>query len=300
MYAITGASGNTGAVVATDLLARGHEVRAIGRDARRLQPLAAAGAEPFVADLTDTERLAAAFSGVQAVYAMMPPDLASEDYLAFQNRISESVAAAIERAGVEFVVTLSSVGADKAEGTGPVVGVRRLEERLNQIPGINVLHLRPGYFMENTLPQASIIPITGAASGPLRPDLKLPMIATRDIGVAAAEALSRLDFTGQHTRELLGERDLSMAEAAAIIGEAIGKPSLDYVQTNDEQLRPALIQMGMSGNMADLLLEMAAALNSGHIQALEPRSFHNTTPTSYETFVEEEFLPLYVQRSKAA
>jgi hypothetical protein len=108
------------------------------------------------------------------------------------------------------------------------------------------------------------------------------------------------DFTGHQTRELLGERDPSMAEAAAIIGKAIGEPSLDYVQTNDEQLRPALIQMGMPGNMADLILEMEAALNSGHMRALEPRSPANTTPTSYETFVEEEFLPLYHVRSEAA
>ena len=300
MYAITGASGNTGRVVASDLLKRGHEVRAIGRDARHLRALAAVGAEPFVADLTDPQRLATAFSGAEAAYVMMPPDLASEDYLAFQDRVGGNLAKAIERARVEFVVTLSSVGADKADGTGPVVGVRGLEERLNRIPGINVLHLRPGYFMENTLPQASIIPIAGAASGPLRPDLKLPMIATRDIGAAAAEALSRLDFTGHQTRELLGERDISYAEATAVIGRAIGRPSLDYVQTNDEQLRPALIQMGMSGNVADLILEMAGALNSGHMRPLEARSPANTTPTSYETFVEEEFLPLYQARLQAA
>jgi len=300
MYAITGATGNTGSIVVNHLLMRGEKVRAIGRDVPRLHPLVKLGAEPFAADLTDPRRLAAAFSGAQAVYAMMPPHLASEDYLAFQDRVSETLASAIEQAGVEFVVTLSSLGADKAEGTGPVLGLHHLEERINQIPGIHVLHLRPGYFMENMLPQASIIPITGAVSGPLRPDLKLPMIATRDIGAAAARALSRLDFTGHQARELLGERDLTMAEAAAIIGKAIGKPSLDYVQTNDEQLRPALIQMGMSGNMADLILEMAAALNSGHMRALEPRSPANTTPTSYETFVEEEFLPLYQVRAEAA
>jgi len=54
---------------------------------------------------------------------------------------------------------------------------------------------------------------------------------------------------------------------------------------------PALIQMGMSASMADLLLEMAEALNSGYMRALEPRSAENTTPTSIETFVAEEFVP---------
>ena len=300
MYAITGATGNTGSVVASHLLERGQKVRAIGRDINRLQPLVVRGAEPFAADVTDAARLTQAFSGAQAVYAMIPPSMTSQDYRAYQDHVVEALASAIEKTGVKFVVSLSSTGADKSEKTGPVVGLYHLEQRLNRIPGINVVHLRAGDFMENTLAQTSIISVAGAASGPLRPDLKLPMIATRDIGMFAAEALIRLDFNGKQTRELLGQRDLSMAEATTIIGKAIGKPALQYVQANDEQLRPALIQMGMSGNVADLILEMAAALNSGHMRALEPRSAANTTPTSYETFVTEEFLPLYKRQSAAA
>jgi len=61
-----------------------------------------------------------------------------------------------------------------------------------------------------------------------------------------------------------------------------------------------LIQMGMSGNLADLILEMAGSLNSGYMRALEARSATNTTPTSFETFVAEEFLPLYKQQPAAA
>jgi len=300
MYAITGATGNTGTVVAKHLLTRGQKVRAIGRDVTRLQPLVGLGAEPFTADLTDAARLTKAFSGAQAVYAMIPPSMTSEHYLAYQDRVAEALATAIEKSGVKFVAALSSIGADKTEKTGPVVGLHRFEQRLNRTPGLNVLHLRAGYFMENTLGQASIIPTVGAASGPLRADIKVPMIATRDIGAAAGEALARLDFTGQQTRELLGQRDIGYGEVTAIIGKAIGKPELKYVQGNDEQVRPALMQMGMSRNLADLILEMAAAINSGHMRTLEPRSAANTTPTSYETFVAEEFLPLYKRLLAAA
>ncbi len=293
MYVITGATGNTGNTAARKLLAKGQKVRVISRSAENLQPLEALGAEPFVCDLTDTDSLNEAFAGARAVYAMLPPAMTSDDYRAHQDRISDSLAAAIENAGVEYAVTLSSFGADKSEKTGPILGGHYLEQRFNQINGLNVLHLRPGYFMENTLGQAGIIKQFGVAAGPLRPDLKLPMIATRDIGDAAAESLLKLDFSGQQTRELLGQRDLSMTEAAEIIGKAIGKPDLAYVQLPDEQVRPALIQIGMSPNVADLILEMAAAQNSGHVVALEERSAQNTTPTSYETFVAEEFAPLY-------
>ena len=293
MYVITGAAGNTGNVVARRLLAEGQKVRVVGRSAENLQPLKASGAEPFVCDLMDTESLTTAFAGARAVYAMVPPAMTSQDYRAHQDRISDSIATAMEKAGVEYAVTLSSMGADKSEKTGPVVGQHYLEQRFNQIAGLNILHLRPGYFMENTLAQIGIIKATDVAAGPLLPELKLQMTATRDIGTAAAESLLKLDFNGQQTRELHGQRDISMTEVTEIIGKAIGKPDLAYVHLPDDQVRPALIQIGMSPNVADLILELAAALNSGHIVALEKRSAQNTTATSYETFVTEEFAPRY-------
>src|SRR4030095_7320856 len=126
------------------------------------------------------------------------------------------------------------------------------------------------------------------------------MIATRDIGAAAAEALVKLAFNGQQTREMRGERDLSYSEVATSIGNAIGKPDLEYVQLPDEQLRGALTQMGMSLNVANLILEMAGALNSGYMRQLEKRSPENTTPTSFETFVSEEVVPRYRGKSTTA
>jgi hypothetical protein len=56
----------------------------------------------------------------------------------------------------------------------------------------------------------------------------------------------------------------------------------------------------MSSNVASLILEMAEALNSGHMRALEQRSQRNTTPTSFETFVQEEFLPVFHGQKQAA
>jgi uncharacterized protein YbjT (DUF2867 family) len=299
MYVITGATGHTGSVITRTLLAKGQKVRAIARSADRLQPLARLGAEPFPADVTDTDALVKAFTGAKAVYLMIPPTAKTEDYRAFQDQVSGSFVSAIRQAGVQSVVMLSSFGADKAEGTGPVVGLHVLEEQLNEIPALNALKLRAGYFMENTLSQAGLIQKMGITAGPLRADLQIPIIATRDIGVRAAEELERLDFHGQQTPELLGQRDLTMTEAAAIIGKAIGRPGLTYTQLPDEQVREAMMQLGLSRNVADLLIEMTHAMNSGHMRALEPRSPKNTTPTSYETFVQEEFVPLFEKQKTA-
>jgi uncharacterized protein YbjT (DUF2867 family) len=299
MYVVLGASGNTGHVVAKNLLARGQKVRIVGRNSARLQPLAAEGAEVFIGDLTDAQALTKALTGAESAYVVIPPNLTSSDVRAFQERVSDAIAAAVRKAGVKHVVSLSSIGADKASGTGPVVGLHNLEQKLNRIDGANVLHLRAGYFMENTLPQVGAIRMTGSVVGPLRPDLKLPMIATRDIGAAATDALLRLAFRGKQTQELLGQRDLDYTEAASIIGNGIGKPGLGYIQMPDDQARAALVQMGMSEDFVRLLLEMAGALNSGNMRALEPRAARNSTPTSYETFVAEEFVPAYRQQAAA-
>jgi uncharacterized protein YbjT (DUF2867 family) len=299
MFVVLGASGHTGQVVANHLLDDKQQVRVVGRKPEHLQSLAQRGAEVFSADATDPAALTNAFKGAETAYVLIPPNVTTNDVRGFQERVSDAITAAVRNAGVKHVVALSSIGADKPSGTGPVVGLHNLEEKLNAVDGLNVLYLRAGYFMENTLPQAAVIRMVGNVVGPIKATLKMPMIATRDIGKAAADALSRRDFQGKQTRELLGQRDLDYTEVAHIIGNAIGKPSLGYVQAPNEQLTPALQQMGMSANFVDLLLEMAGALNSGYMKALEPRSEKNTTSTKFETFVEEEFAPAYRQQTAA-
>ncbi len=293
MVAIVGASGNTGGVVAEKLLARGEMVRVIGRNAGRLERLTSKGAEAFIADAADARAMPKAFEGASAVYAMIPPNTSAPDVPAYQRQVSDALTAAIARASVQKAVVLSSIGADKPGKTGPVTGLYHLEQKLEGVAGLDAVYLRAGYFMENLLPQVGVIRNFGMMAGPVRADLPLPFIATRDIGAAAAELLLKADFTGKQPRELLGQRDVTYAEIASIVGKAIGKPGLTYMQLAAEQLRPALLQMGMSGSMADLLLEMAESLNSGYMTALEPRSQSNTTPTSIETFITEEFVPRF-------
>jgi uncharacterized protein YbjT (DUF2867 family) len=299
MYVVMGASGNTGHVVASTLLTRGEKVRVIGRNSAHLQPLASKGAEPFIADVTDSSALAKAFHGADAAYVMIPPNNSSQDPLGYSGRVSDAIVVAVQKAGSKNVVALSSVGAELSTGSGPVVGLHNLEQKLNQITNANVLFLRAGYFMENTLPQVNVVRQMGSVAGPLRPDLKVPMIATRDIGTAAADILLHPTIRGKQTRELLGQRDISYTDVAATIGKALGKPDLKYLQVPDDQFRAILVQMGMSDPMAKLLVEMTNALNAGKMRALESRTQQNATPTSYESFVSEVFVPAYQQQKVA-
>jgi uncharacterized protein YbjT (DUF2867 family) len=300
MYVITGATGNTGSVIAERLLAEGKKVRVVGRDPKRLERFTQNGAESFIADAADAGALTNAFAGAKAVYAMIPPNIASPDVRAHEDSVSDALRFAIEKNAIKYAVVLSSVGADKSHGTGPVVGLHDLEKKLEGTPGLNALFLRPGYFMENLLPQAGVIQSLGSMAGPIKEDLPLAMIASRDIGAFAAEALLKLDFVGKSTQELQGPGEVTFAEVAKIVGSAIGRPDLAYQWVPAAQLKPVLMGMGMSSSMADLLLEMSDALNSGHMKMLELRSQANTTPTTLETFVAENFVPAYREMASHA
>src|SRR5579871_1145527 len=289
MYVITGATGNTGSIVADALLAAGNKVRVMGRDAGRLQRFVRKGAEPFTADLSDAAALTKAFSGARAAYLMLPPAKSRED----QERESDAIAKAVKESGLPYAVHLSSYGAQVPEGTGPVAGLHSSEQKLNAISDLNVLHLRAAYFMENNLAAIGMIRGMGIFGNALLPDLKLPMAATRDVGAYAAQRLWDLDFSGKQTSELLGPRDLSMTEATAMIARGIGKPNLRYEQFPYDQVEQVLTQMGVPPKGAALYIEMYKAINAGVLIQQEPRSPENTTPTSFEQFVQDVFAPAY-------
>src|SRR5258707_2424056 len=296
MHVILGASGNTGSIIASSLLSEGKKVRVVGRDAGRLQRFVRQGAEAFTATLRDAAALAKAFRGARAAYLMLPPAESREE----QERDSDGIAKAVKESGLRYAVHLSSYGAQVPEGTGPVAGLHSSEQKLNAIGGLNVLHLRAAYFMENNLAAIGMIHGMGIFGNALLPDLKLPMAATRDVGAYAAQRLGDLDFSGKQTRELLGERDLSMTEATAMIARGIGKPDLRYEQFPYDQVQQVLMQMGVPPKGAALYIEMYKAINAGILVPQEPRSPENSTPTSFERFVQDVFAPAYHGKAAAA
>ena len=284
MYAIIGATGHIGSRVADILLSKGEKVRVIGRDSGRLQQYVNRGAEAAVGDLQDTSFLTGAFKGAEAVFAMIPPNYTVPNFRAYQDVVGISITTAIGTAGVTHVVNLSSQGADLSRGTGPILGLHDQEIRLDALRGVQVLHLRPTYFMENLLANVPLIHEHGFAGSAVRGDLKFAMIGTADIAEQAAGHLQARDFTGTSIRDLLGQRDLSLKEAFTIIGRRIGILDLAYRQFSYDEFGQALLGMGMSRDASRLMIEMSEALNRGLFAVNRPRNADNTTPTSIETF----------------
>jgi uncharacterized protein YbjT (DUF2867 family) len=296
MNVILGASGNTGSLIANFLLSKGQKVRVVGRDVRRLQRFVHKGAEALTAEMTDAAALSKAFGGARAAYLLLPPITSRED----QERQSDAIAKAVKDSGLRYAVHLSSYGAHVPEGTGPVTGLHSSEQKLNAISDLNVLHLRAAYFMENNLTAIDMIHGMGLFGHALLPDLKLPMIATRDVGDYAAQRLMDLDFSGKETRELLGERDLSMTEATSVIARGIGKSNLRYEQFTYDQVQQVLVQIGMPPEKAAVYIEMFEAINAGLLAAREQRSPENSTPTSFEKFVRDVFVAAYQAQATTA
>jgi len=300
MYVILGATGNIGSVISNALLAKGEKVRVVGRNAGKLQPFVDKGAEAFPADINDSAALAKAFAGARAAFLLVPPDMTSPDYRAHQEQLSDALASAVQESGLKYAVNLSSIAAQAESGTGPIAGLHSAEKKLNRIAGLHVLHLRPAYFMENDLMGAEVIKDFGIFGGALKPELRIPVIATRDIAAYAAERLMKLDFSGKSTQELLGAGDVTRIEVTAAIGRAIGKPELSYVQFPYAQVEQVLEQKGVALKSAQLFIEMYRGFNDGVAVGEEPRSAANTTPTTMEQFAQEVFAPAFRGRAAGA
>jgi len=286
-YAVMGATGHIGRVLTEELLKKGHGVRALGRTLVKMEALRLKGAEPFPLAFDDAAALAAAFRGTDGVFVMIPPAYDEDDFSAYQNRTGEAIAKAVKDSGVKHVVHLSSIGADRAEGTGPIVKLHLQEARLAAIPGVNVLQLRPGYFMENLLWSIPVILGMGVLGTPIRPDLRVGMVATKDIGAVAADFLDKLAFNGNVPFEFAGPRDVTLAEVASLIGAVIGKFGLPYVQFPYEDAKKGMVGSGMKPDMADLMIQMNRAFNEGRVEPTQKLEGAHRGRTSVEEFVRD-------------
>jgi len=286
MYVITGATGHIGGRIAGTLLDRGEQVRVISRVSAHLEPLVRRGAEPAEGDLRDSDFLTEALRGARGIFTMIPPNYGANDFRTFQNQVGEALATGIRRSGCESVVNLSSQGADLPAGSGPILGLRDQERRLNGLEHVHVLHLRPSYFMENLLMFIPMVIEHDMAGSAIRGDLPFAMIATCDIAERAAGHLLHRDFMGKQVEDLLGPRDLSLNEAIGVLGRRIGKPKLSYLQFTYEQAEAGMLATGIGADAARLFIDMSRALNEGRFAVGLRRTGHNTTPTAVERFAE--------------
>jgi uncharacterized protein YbjT (DUF2867 family) len=300
MYVLLGSNGNITSKAARLLLAQGAPVRVVGRSAASLAALKAAGAEVATGDVGDERFLAQALPGAQAVYAMIPPDYAAPDMPAAQDRLGAAIANAIRKAGVKRVVNLSSIGAHLPSGTGPIAGLYRQERRLDALSGVDVLHLRPGYFFENHLFAVGSAKELGIYPDMTAPDARIPMVATADIARVVVRELLSPTGRGKRTLHLHAPRQYSMKESAAILGASIGRPQLPYVQADAAQAKAAMVKYGFSASATDQFEEMSAAFSDGRLLGALDAAPAEVAATTLEEFAAKVFKPAFEAALMAA
>ena len=281
---IVGATGNVGSKTVKNLLGKGHSLKLIARHVDKLQQFAGEqGVSIHAGDSLNSEFLSGIFKGSDAVMLMMPADMQAEDIADHQDKLGEAQIEAIKKSGVKKVLFLSSVGGHTEDHTGIVAGLARQEIRLKELQNVDVLILRPSYFMENLLGNISIIKNMGINGSSLLGEKSFPIIATNDVAKVAAEKLNDLNWTGKTVLPLLGPKNYNMNEVTKVLGNAINKPDLSYVHFPYDQAKQAMLQWGISDSVAKAFVGLTEAINIGRFDT-EKRDAYSTTPTTIEDF----------------
>jgi uncharacterized protein YbjT (DUF2867 family) len=293
-YAVMGATGHIGQVVVELLLEKGHAVKALGRNEKKLAALQAKGAQIVKTAFDDSAALTGAFKGVDGVFIMTPPSYEDESLSAAQDKAGEATIKALADSGVKYAVNLSSVGAEQPSGTGPITGLYRQEQRLAKLTGLHLVNLRPTSFMENSYFGIPVIKAYGINGAAFPGDYPMPTVATKDIARKIVEFLDSLSFTGHQVFDFTGPKEYSMVEVTKALGAAIGKPDLKYTQTPLDDIKKGMLGMGMKPEMVDLMIEMYSAGMAGKIHATQEFTADHRGKTTIEEFA-KTFASVFAQ-----
>ena len=282
-------AGNIGRVLTDQLLGMGHDITMISRNPEKVTDFVSRGARLVEGSIDDANVLERACEGVDALFWLPPLVLDQPDFLDWARTCADRMAAIAAGKGITRAVLLSSIGAQHDHGVGPIACLPHIEGVFEHAFAHTVC-LRPGHFMENFKMSLSTILSDGRIYSSHTADQPIPMIATCDIGNAAAAICADDLWMGHHILGLHGPGDVSYEEAATIIGAALGR-TVNYVQISDEAMCEAMVHAGMPTHMAELVCGLYAGIRAGRVRRVEPR---NATPTTLEVFARQTLRPLCV------
>jgi len=263
---VTGSLGHISRPLVEKLTAAKHDVTVISSNAGRKKEIEALGAKAAIGSVSDLAFVTDTFKGADAVYTMVPPTFSASNWKEHIAGIGKIYARAIADAGVKKVVNLSSIGAHMPDGCGPVSGLYQVEQALNALEGVHVKHLRPGFFFYNFFANIGMIKHMGIIGGNYGEGTRLIVADTSDIADVAAEELLHLSFEGKSVKYIISD-EKTTDQVAAILGKAIGKPDLKWVNFTDADTLGGMLQNGVPEDVAKNYAEMGAAMRSGEMAA---------------------------------
>jgi len=294
-YVVLGSLGHISKPLSEKLIAARNDVTIVSSNSERAEQILLMGAKAAIGSVDDVTFLTKTFKGADAVYTMVPPNFGARDWKQSISNTGENIASAIRASGVKNVVNLSSMGAHMKTGAGPVSGLHNVENTLNGLNGVNVKHLRPGFFYTNLLSNIDMIKNMGIIGGNYGDNATMILVHPTDIAECAAQELLSLTFKGKSIRYIASD-EKTTTQVAAILGKAIGKPDLKWVNFSDEDTLSGMIKMGLSEEIARNYTEMGLAMRSGEMES----DFYKNRPsvfgkTKLESFATSLFVNAYRQ-----
>jgi uncharacterized protein YbjT (DUF2867 family) len=256
---VTGSLGNISKPLAKQLIANGHDVTIISSNADKVNEIEALGAKAATGSIADVDFLVQTFRGADAVYTMIPPNFAATNYRKYVGDAGKTYAEAIKKAGIKRIANLSSIGADIDGGTGPISGVHDAEIELNKLEDVAIKHIRAGFFYTNFYNNIPMIN-QGFLGSNYGEQTRLVMTHPRDIADIVAEELQNT-FTGKSVRYAVSD-ERTLDETVKVLGAAIGKPDLKWIEFTDEQSYDGMLQGGLPPEIARNFTEMGTAVRN--------------------------------------
>ncbi|GAP96908.1 NmrA family NAD(P)-binding protein [Leptolyngbya sp. NIES-2104] len=286
---IAAASGNIGRRIAEKVIQAGAETILLARHPEKLADLVAQGAtvQPISSD--DAQGLIEITQQADALFWLTPPKLDAPNMRDWYLQTAEAGAIAVSENNIPRVVNISSIGAGAKPNLGTVSFGGTVESIFNQTAA-NVVHLRPGYFMENFLAQIETIQRDRTVRFPYPSDHDIPWISTDDIGDVAAQYLLDQRWAGQWIRNLMGPENLTLLEASAILSRVLGY-SIEYTQVSIESLQQQFVTMGATAEVRHEMDDLFRALGDPDGVYATVRTPEAVTPTTFEQFVKNKILP---------
>lgn len=263
LFAVAGVTGQTGGATADALLARGHTIRVIVRDAAKAAAWAARGAEVAVADLTDADALTQALTGVDGAFLLNPPAYGSADPFGDAATVANSMALAVKRSGIGRVVVLSSIGGHLPEGTGMIGTAFVLEKAFADIDA-KVTFLRAPYLMENLLSVVPLVKDNGILPTLMLSDLVMDMAPVRDVGAAAADILTGI-VAAAPVLELHGQAPVNLRKVADAFAEIRGA-SVQVIDVPRAGWADVVASWGIHPAAQAHVIAMYDGINNGTVQ----------------------------------
>lgn len=280
-------TGHVGSRVVQLLIQAGVRPTLLAHHPARLDPAVRERADVVEADVSDAATVLRATEDADALFWVSPPNFdPAADPVAWYTMLGGNAARAVTENRIGRTVFLSSIGAEKRSGAGEIDGLARTEEYLDAT-GAAVLHLRCGYFFTNVDDLDSIR--DGVIRAPMALDFVQPWVDPRDIAEIAAVRLLGPAWSGRQVQAVHGPEDLTLAQVAAIISEAVGR-RVRAETISDEAWRESLRAAGFGDSQVDGISGMTAVTCADFVPE-DKRSFVTTTPTTLAAWAHSHLRP---------